>query len=213
MSGTPAVFASSALSFSKNDRSWWALPTAATLSLMFKLHLFTVAGSALLYYGFFHLNMGLFNALELHSGANWIFLPAGLRLLCTLLFATGGAVGLLVASVVISLDSYGEMGWITNIGSALISAGAPYLVYRLALYRGMPATLEQLTATRLLQLSVIYALASAGLHSLWYVLRGVFDDVPTSFATMFTGDLIGTVIMLYAMKMLLAAARRLRGAP
>jgi hypothetical protein len=178
---------------------------------MFRLQLISVLISATLYFGCFHLNMALFNALELHSGANWIFLPAGVRLLCTLLLGVEGAIGLLIASVIISIQAYGEMGLVTNLVSACISAGAPYLVYRLALINGMPATLEKLNAAKLALLCLVYAFMSALLHSIWYTLRSVNTDILTGFTAMFTGDLIGTLIILYAMKMILATVRRTRG--
>lgn len=155
--------------------------------------------------------MMLFNTLELHSGANWIFLPAGVRLLCTLLLGLEGAIGLLIASLIISTQTYGEMGLLTNLVSSLISAGAPYLVYRLALINGLPATLEKLNAAKLALLCLVYAFMSALLHSIWYTLRSVNTDMLTGFAAMFTGDLVGTLIILYAMKIILAAVRRTRG--
>ena len=178
---------------------------------MSRLQLISIASSALLYYGFFHLNMMLFNALELHSGANWIFLPAGVRLLCTLILAGGGAIGLLIASLIISIQTYAEMGLLTNLVSASISAGAPYLVYRLALLNGFPATLDKLNAARLSMLCLVYALAGALLHSLWYSLRSVHTDFLSSFTAMFVGDLIGTFLVLYTMKIVFATVRRTRG--
>ena len=178
---------------------------------MFRLQLISVLTSAMLYFGCFHLNMMLFDTLELHSGANWIFLPAGVRLLCTLLLGAEGAIGLLIASVIISIQTYGEMGLVTNLVSACISAGGRCLVYRLALINGMPATLEKLNAAKLAVLCLVYAFVSALLHSIWYMLRSVHTDLLTGFTAMFIGDLIGTLIILYAMKMVLATVRRTRG--
>ena len=178
---------------------------------MSRLQLISILSAAVFYYGCFHLNMLLFNALELHSGANWIYLPAGVRLLCTLLLAGEGAIGLLIASIIISLQTYGEMGVITNLVSACISAGAPYLIYRLALLNGLPATLEKLNAVMLSLLSLIYAVTSALLHSVWYTLRGINTDLMSSFTVMFVGDLVGTLLVLYAMKITLATLRRVRG--
>lgn len=178
---------------------------------MFRLQLISVLISAVLYFGCFHLNMVLFSSLEQHSGANWIFLPAGVRLLCTLLLGVEGAIGLLIASLIIAVQSYGEMGLVTNLVSAFISAGAPYLVYRLALINGIPATLEKLNAAKLALLCLVYAFMSALLHSIWYTLRSVSTDMLTGFTAMFAGDLIGTLMVLYAMKIVLAAVRRTRG--
>ncbi len=169
--------------------------------------LLCVAVSAVLYFSFFRLNAYAFHAFQVHAGASWIFLPAGLRLLCTLLFGGEGAIGLLIASGLLVLVDFLPMDPLTLMVAPLLSAGAPYLVYRLALRSGMPATLTKLTPLKLAQLGVLYAFASAGLHSIWFSLRGVHPDLLSGFVTMFTGDLVGTLIMLYAIKMLLAAIR------
>jgi hypothetical protein len=44
------------------------------------------------------INEWLFTPFEFARGINWIYLPAGVRLLCTLLFAAAGAIGLLLVS-------------------------------------------------------------------------------------------------------------------
>ena len=62
---------------------------------------------------------------------------------------------------------------ITWIVATLISSGAPYLVYLGALRAGLPVTLDKLSATKLSWLALIYALASSGLHSFWFAVRGV----------------------------------------
>ncbi len=174
------------------------------------LQLLSIAVSAALYFGFFRLNSYAFQAFELHAGASWIFLPAGLRLLCTLLFAGEGAIGIWLASLLIVSLDFGQMDVMTALVASMLSAGAPYLVYRLALRAGMPDTLMALTPLKLMQLGIAYAIVSAALHSVWYALRGLHADFISGFITMFTGDLVGTLVMLYAMKMLLAVLRKLR---
>lgn len=170
------------------------------------LQLLSVGLSAALYFSFYHLNGWLFEELELHVGANWVFLPAGVRLLCTLLFAGEGALGLLLASLlIVTLNLGGSMDMITGLVSACISAGAPYLVYWLAQRAGMPASLHNLTPGRLSVLALAYALANATLHSLWFALSGHFTDIAQGFATLFVGDLLGTLLVVYAVKILLAA--------
>ncbi len=184
---------------------------ASRADAMNSLQLLSITLSATLYFSFYHLNLWLFDALELHSGANWIFLPAGVRLLCTLLFAGEGALGLLLASLLISILHLGDsMDWLTGLVAAFISAGAPYLVYRLAQRAGMLATLQNLTAGRLSVLALAYAFANASLHSLWFALRGHFPDMAHGFAVMFAGDLIGTLIVVYAMKIALTTFHRSR---
>ncbi|MGB4345014.1 MAG: hypothetical protein WBJ21_01310 [Burkholderiaceae bacterium] len=175
-----------------------------------QLQLFSIIFSGLLYVGFYNLNTSLFQALEYSAGVSWIFLPAGMRLLCTLLFAEEGAVGLFLAAATIILMKYPEMDLVTGFGAATISAGAPFLVYRCALYWGMPSTLKQLTAYRLSILILVYSAASACLHQTWFALRGLSSNPLQSFVAMFTGDLVGTLIVIYAMKMCLAAFGHLR---
>lgn len=174
------------------------------------LQLLTVTATTALYFGAFNLNQLIFSSFEFAPGVNWIFLPAGLRLLCTLLFAAEGAIGLLLASLLISHFVYPLTDLITGLGAAFISATAPYLTYRLALLYGMPTSLQHLTAGRLTALIVIYSAMNAFLHQLWFVERGVSSSLITGFGAMFIGDLTGSLIIIYALKMLLAVLRQLR---
>jgi len=174
------------------------------------LQLVSILATALLYFGFFRLNTSLFQSLKLHTGANWIFLPAGLRLVCTLVLGGEAAIGLGLAAIAIIALDFPELDPVTAVGLPMISAGAPYLVYRLALRAGLTDSLANLTTSRLMLLGLAYALASAGLHALWYALRGFHTDLVGGFVTMFVGDLVCTLIMLYAMKMALALMRRRR---
>jgi hypothetical protein len=176
------------------------------------LQFISIAVSAILYFAFFWLNDWLFGMTALHDGANWIFLPAGLRLLCTLIFAGEGAIGLLLASLLIGFLRTHSMDPLTQFGAALISAGAPYFAYRAALKIGMPASLEKLSAGGLGVLALGYAFTSSFLHSFWFLVRGFFTDFLHGWSAMFIGDLIGTLIMVYLLKMLLAAMRRTRPA-
>lgn len=174
------------------------------------LQLLTITATTALYYGAFNLNQIIFSSFEFAPGVNWIFLPAGLRLLCTLLFAGEGAIGLLLASFLITYFFYPSTDFITGLGSSFISAAAPYLTYRLALLYGMPTSLQHLTAGRLIALIVIYSAMSALLHQLWFVERGVSSSLVTGFGAMFIGDLTGSLIIIYALKILLAVLRQLR---
>lgn len=172
------------------------------------IHLLCILGTALLYFGCFYLNKAFFGTLEFSTGVNWIFLPAGLRLLCTLLFAEAGVIGIFIASLAAILLALPSVDFVTGFGAACISGGAPYLTYRLAQARGLNPSLQQLTAARLAVLIVMYALTSSLLHQVWFTLRGVSANFVTGFGAMFIGDLAGTLIVVYLMKMILAIARR-----
>lgn len=166
--------------------------------------------TAALYFVFFNLNELLFSKLEFAMGVNWIFLPAGLRLLCTLLFGLEGAIGIGIGSIVVILTNFPDFDLISGVGAATISAGAPYLVYRLAIMMGLPTSLEKLSPSMLSVLIVAYAACSAMLHQIWFVLRGMSADLLTNFAAMFIGDLCGTLIIIYTMKIAIAAVRMIR---
>lgn len=167
-----------------------------------------VVATILLFLAMLALNEWLFKQLEFAPGINWIYLPAGMRLLCTLLFAGAGAIGLLIVSWGVSFllffpDDFGR----AFIGG-ILAALAPYLVYRLArrLY-GLHPLLTNLTPRRLLVLSVAYAVASPLLHHVWFALQGQ-GNLLAGFAAMFVGDLAGTLIVIYAMKLVLSLLAR-----
>lgn len=168
--------------------------------------LLSIAASAALYFGFYHLNLWLFSGLQLHAGATWVFLPAGLRLMCTLVFGGEGALGVLLGSLAIVWLGF-PLDPLTGVVMAFVSAGAPYLAYRAALMAGMPATLQRLSPASLGVLGLLYAFANSTLHSVWYTLRGVSSSFLHNWITMFVGDLLGTLIMVYVLKMLLALMR------
>jgi hypothetical protein len=170
----------------------------------------SIVFTAIMYFGFFNLNEFLFSTFVFSPGVNWIFLPAGLRLLFTLLFGWEGAIGLAIGSLAVTLINFPAFDIISGLGAAAISAGAPYLIYRLAIARGMPTTLQELTAAKLSILIVVYAASSSMLHQMWFVLRGISADFLTGFGAMFIGDLGGTLILIYAMKVALSAVRTLK---
>ena len=69
--------------------------------------------TAVTYFVFYQFNEWLFASFELHSGANWIYLPAGLRLLCTLLLGIEGAIGIFIAALAISLSNLAHIDFTT----------------------------------------------------------------------------------------------------
>jgi hypothetical protein len=154
------------------------------------------------------LNDWLFRQLEFAPGINLVYLPAGIRLLCTLLFGEAGAVGLLLFSWWIGFAWYFPNDFMRAFMGGILTALAPYLVYRVA-HRawGFDATLRNLTPRRLLLLALLYSLANPLLHHLWFAWRGQ-DDLLRGFAAMAVGDLTGTLILLYALRAVLALLPR-----
>lgn len=153
-------------------------------------------------------NEWLFRQLEFVRGIDYIYLPAGMRLLCTLLFAEAGALGLLLVSWGVSFLVLFPGQFERPFVGGIISAAAPWLVYRAARHRwGLGASLANLTSGRLLALALAYSMASPLLHHVYFALAGQ-DRLLEGLAAMFVGDLLGTLIVLYGIKALLALLPR-----
>lgn len=149
------------------------------------------------------INEWLFPRLEFVPGINYVYLPAGVRLLCTLLFAEAGAIGLLLVSWIVCFFYFFPHDYVRSFMGGILAALAPYLIYRMAQRAyGIGASLAQMTPRRLLVLTVAYSIASPLLHHLWFAIHGDKNLVP-GFLVMFIGDLSGTLIVIYAMKAVL----------
>ncbi|SAK83046.1 hypothetical protein AWB76_05696 [Caballeronia temeraria] len=170
----------------------------------FQLRLCSVLGTALFFIASLWVNQEIFTDSEFVRGVNWIYLPAGIRLLSTLLLGMDGALGLLFASWLVDFFYFFPNDPVRSFVGGLIATVAPYAVYRLAreLY-GLNASLSNLTAGRLMILSVAYAIAGSLLHNIWFFLQGDTQNIGPRFFAMFVGDLAGTVIVIYTLKALL----------
>lgn len=150
-------------------------------------------------------NEALFRRFEYAEGINWVYLPAGVRLLSTMLFAEAGAVGLLLVSWGVSFFYMFPHDHTRAFVGGLLATAAPYGVYRMAQHwMGLRKSLHNLTASRLLVCSVAYAIASPLLHHVWFYLHGDSQNLVDGFLVMFTGDLVGTLLVIYTGKCLLS---------
>lgn len=158
--------------------------------------------SALLYALAFGINSFLMDSLTFSVGVNWIFLPAGLRLLLTLLFGFSGAIGIALASVLIAINFYFQHDLISGIGAGLIGGLAPYFA-NLFVFKNMSLTsnLETLDGNKLLNCIFIYSLISPVLHQAWFYIRGINANFIEHVGVMFIGDLVGTLIIIYLAKL------------
>ncbi|MCA1856513.1 hypothetical protein LE190_11365 [Massilia oculi] len=165
------------------------------------------AGTALLFLGAIALNELLFSSFEFARGISWVYLPAGVRLLCTLLFAEAGALGILAASWLICFFYFFPDDPIRSFIGGILAALAPYLTYRMLVAGRIDASLAGLGPWRLLGCALAFSLASPALHHLWFALRGQREGLLDSFLVMASGDLVGTLIVLYGAKLLLLLRR------
>jgi len=170
-----------------------------------RLHFMSVAGTAIVFMLSLWINQEVFTHTEFVRGVNWIYLPSGIRLLSTLLLGADGAIGLLVAGLLVDFFYFFPHDPVRSIAGAIIATIAPYAVYRLAKdWYGLHASLTNLTPKRLLVLAVAYSTANPLLHHIWFALQGDTHDIVESFFMMWAGDLTGALIVLYVVKGILA---------
>lgn len=168
------------------------------------LNLYMVLGTMFLHGLMMMVNELFFRRAEFLQGIGWIYLPAGTRLLCTLMFGRAGAIGLLIAGWLACYWYYFPGDVLRATTGTIAGAIGPYLVYLAAQSRyGLHASLTNLTPKRLLLCAVGCSIASPLLHHLWFSIHGGSDLVPGLFVMMI-GDLLGTMIVLYTGKWLLS---------
>jgi hypothetical protein len=166
------------------------------------------AATVILFFAALGVNALLFTRLEFMAGINWIYLPAGVRLLCTLLFAEAGAIGLLVASWLACFFIFFPDDPVRSFAGGILATIAPYGVYLLARHGyGLRASLTNLSPMNLLQCALMFSIASPLLHHLWFAFYEHKTNLAASFVAMFTGDLSGTLIVLYSARWLLLRFR------
>lgn len=156
--------------------------------------------AAFLYAASFLINSYVMGSFSFSLGVSWVFLPAGLRLLLTLLLDKNGALGIALASIAISLGFYFEDP-ILGIGAGIISGLAPYMA-KLLVFRDsdLKHDLSQLDAKQLLNCVFIFSIVSPLMHQAWYKLYNPESLFFEGLGVMIIGDLIGTFIVIYFAK-------------
>lgn len=168
--------------------------------------------SALTYAVLFYVNSWLTSSLIFGMGVNWMYLPAGLRLFLSLIFGLPGAIGIALASFLISYCGALSEDLTVCIGTGLISGFAPYIA-RIFVLRNVDLApdLSNLNLPKLLICILVYAALSAGLHQFWYSTVGLDDSGTVNhFIAMFIGDILGSVLLITLIKYSLDFLRRFR---
>jgi len=170
-----------------------------------RLQVFMVIGTMTAFILMLAVNELLFTRFEFAPGINWVYVPAGMRLLSTLLFGTAGAVGLLLVSWLACFFYFFPDDVVRSFVGGILATAAPYIAYRIAQRAyGLHASLANLSPSRLLMCVLGYSVASPLLHHIWFAIQGNTDNLLHSFVVMAVGDLTGTLIVIYTMKMLLS---------
>ena len=146
------------------------------------------------------INELLFAGLEQSKGINWVFLPAGIRLLATLLFGFPGFIGLLLAGLYLNFYHFTFADEVRAVYGALAGAGGPYLAYLFAKHWfDLGPRLRKLTAQRLLFTGVLCGFMSPAFHhAFMWVQTGKVDWM--AFGAMVAGDIVGVLVVLYIAK-------------
>lgn len=158
--------------------------------------------SVLAYASLFYLNAWLTSHLTYGLGVNWIYLPAGLRLFLTLIFGLPGALGIALASFLISYLGEFPHEIITCLGVGLVSGFAPYLARIFVMINvNISTDLSNLSLPKLIICILIYAALSAGLHQWWFAVRGLDETGSVNhFLVMLIGDVLGTALLISLIK-------------
>ena len=159
--------------------------------------------SSLLYGLSFSINTYFLDYFSHSLGISWVFLPAGLRLLLTLMFASSGAIGIAISSILINIFFFFE-DLVLGIGAGIISGLAPFLARYLA-FKGMDlkTNLDTLSGPKLINCILIYSLISPLLHQALFTALNPDNPFLENLGVMIIGDLIGTVIVVYVAKLII----------
>ena len=159
--------------------------------------------SALLYGLSFGINTYFLDYFSHSVGISWIFLPAGLRLLLTLMFASSGAIGIVISSILINIFFYFD-DWVLAIGTGIISGLAPLLARYLS-FKGMNlgTNLNTLNGPKLLNCILIFSLISPLLHQALFTALNPDNLFLENLGAMIFGDLIGTILVVYVAKLII----------
>ncbi len=145
-----------------------------------------------------------------------MYLPHGLRVILVILFAEAGAVGIVLGTALIGTELV-----LTNpalgMAHSLVAGAAVWLAARIVIKPSPQSSLLPQTAGGIAAIDgrslILLAFVSSALNSLGHVLGWMLFDTEAKqldvrFATMFTGDLLGAVILLYALRALILFIER-----
>jgi hypothetical protein len=152
---------------------------------------------AVAYFYAFQLNQYWFAWIEFSHGANWVYIPSGLRLLFVLIMPRLGAIGVALSSIAVNY-SYGDTdAHVFNIVTGVMSGMSPYIARYLARrWLNLDPLLVNLTGRDFFKISVLFAVVNALLHQLWYFWMDKTQDFLASTLAMGVGDWFGTVLVL-----------------
>ncbi|BEI34884.1 hypothetical protein PHIN6_04020 [Polynucleobacter sp. HIN6] len=157
----------------------------------------TIIACALVYSFLFYANDWLTSFLEAAPGVNWIYLPAGLRLFLVLIFGLSGALGIAIASTLITFGRDLGDDMIGILGIGLISGFSPYLARLIVIHNlKINPDLSNLNIQIIAISVLVFALLSTGLHQVWFVIVGIPSGSLSNAIAMLIGDILGALLFI-----------------
>ncbi|SNX28273.1 hypothetical protein SAMN06295945_0598 [Polynucleobacter meluiroseus] len=170
-------------------------------AFQFQTIIFELSLSAILYTLFYFLNLWLTSRISPEVGAHWIFIPAGISLLLSLVLPITGPLGITLAVFPIAylVRFPGEL--IPSIGIAIIAGFAPY-ISRHVVVDGLKINhdLSNLCVKNLVLCVLIYSTIRAMLHHYWYVFVNLRDLGSDGLIIELVGNSVGTLLVLLVFK-------------
>ena len=158
---------------------------------------------ALLWVLLFRLNRWALSSFDVTVFISWIFLPAAIRMLAIMACDWVGAVGLF-AGALFTNQADPTISLTDGIVLAFLSSAGPLVAFWCCtrLLR-LPFTLTGLTAKQLLVFATVGAALNAVPHNIYFFLSGRMTIPIDGLVPMFLGDLVGTMVVLYAVSLAL----------
>ena len=162
----------------------------------------TIAASAivvaLLWVLLFRLNQWAFSSFEITVFITWVFLPAAIRMLAVMACGWVGALGLFAGALFTNQTN--SSGGLTDglVLAFLSAAGALVAFWCCTRLLRLPSNLTGLTARQLLVFAITGAMFNAVPHNIYFYLSDRMASPIEGLVPMFLGDLLGTVVVLYA---------------
>lgn len=158
--------------------------------------------SAVLFVAFFRFNAWVFSNFHYSEGINWVFLPAGFRIILILVLGLPGALGLMLGSWFIDSDLFDQGAALLAILNGVVGGFTPWLVMKILIQRKwISAQLQAINTAQLLNMTLIFAATSALSHQLvWLLLERPLVNIWVDIWPMFVGNALGALLMLYGLK-------------
>jgi hypothetical protein len=175
---------------------------------MISIKKLAIVGAIGITYGLlFQFNIFMFSPLPYSTSIVWIFLPSGLALIFILLFDGSGAVGIALASTLVSYIQNFNNDLLLLLGSGLISGFSPWIAKMICIdMKLLRPNLKQLTPQCLSKAAVLFAILSSTLQQIFFTWQeGGAENFIKHLLLRAVGYLIGTFIVLYVAKFMMKA--------